>query len=59
MKQILSRIRPRLTRTLAANGFMLVFIILTGIGAFMILPAIGFIVAGLASGLYGFLLGSE
>lgn len=59
VKQILARIRPRLTRTLAANVFMLVFIILTGIGAFMILPAIGFIIAGLASGLYGYLLGSE
>lgn len=59
MKQLLAYIRPRLTRTLAANGFMLVFIVLTGIGTFMISPAIGFIVAGLASGLYGYLLGSE
>lgn len=59
MKQIIARIRLRITRTLAANGFMLVFILLTGIGAYMILPAIGFIVAGVASGIYGFLLGSE
>lgn len=38
---------------------MLAFILLTGVGAYMILPAVGFITAGVACGLYGYLLGSE
>ena len=38
---------------------MLAFILLTGVGAYMILPAAGFITAGVTCGVYGYLLGSE
>jgi len=47
------------SRGFAANIFMLLFIILTSIGAGFISPEIGFIVAGVSCGLFGFLLGLE
>lgn len=59
MLKLFSQIKMKVSRAFVANTFMLIFIILTGIGTYMILPAAGFIVAGIASGLYGFLLGSE
>ena len=42
-----------------ANIFMLSFILFTSIGAALISPALGFCVAGVACGIFGFLLGLE
>jgi hypothetical protein len=42
-----------------ANIFMLSFILFTSIGAALISPALGFGVAGVACGVFGFLLGLE
>jgi hypothetical protein len=46
-------------RTSYANALMVSFIILTGIGAGLIFPPAGFLVAGVACGIFGFLLGLE
>lgn len=59
VKKFLVNLRAKLTRATAAHCFMLTFIVLTGIGAYMILPAAGYITAGICCGLFGFLLGSE
>jgi hypothetical protein len=53
------RIRSLFGRGIAANFFMLSFIVLTSVGAGMISPEIGFIVAGATCGLFGYLLGLE
>jgi hypothetical protein len=42
-----------------ANIFMLSFILFTSIGAALISPALGFGIAGVACGIFGFLLGLE
>jgi hypothetical protein len=52
-------IKAILTRQTFANLFMLSFILLTSIGAGLFNPALGFIVAGVACGIFGFLLGLE
>lgn len=59
VKNFFVKLKAKLTRATAAHFFMLTFIVLTGIGAYMIFPAAGFIAAGICSGLFGFLLGSE
>jgi len=59
VKELFARLKARQWRVISANAFMLSFILLTGVGAYMILPAAGFITAGVASGLYGYLLGSD
>lgn len=59
VKKIFALSRVRNWRALTANSLMFAFILLTGVGAYMILPAAGFIVAGTACGLFGYLLGSE
>ncbi len=59
MKKLFARLKARDWRALSANTFMLGFILLTGVGAYMILPAAGFITAGVTCGLYGYLLGSD
>lgn len=51
--------RSLFTRQSAANIMMLSFILLTAVGAGMIFVPAGFITAGVACGLYGFLMGSE
>jgi hypothetical protein len=38
---------------------MVLFIVLIGVGTFMIWPPVGFIAAGVACGIYGFILGLE
>lgn len=54
------RIPDRLkTRRSTANVLMFSFIIMTSIGGFLISPAVGFIIAGATSGIFGFLLGLE
>ena len=59
MKKLLARLKTLRWRPLSANTFMLAFILLTSVGAYMILPAAGFITAGVTCGLFGYLLGSE
>jgi hypothetical protein len=59
VKKFFVKLGAKLTRAFAAHCFMLTFIVLTGIGAYMILPGAGFITAGISCLLYGFLLGSE
>ena len=47
------------TRQAVAYLLMALFVALTSVGAFLVLPAAGFIVAGLGCGLYGYLLGAD
>ena len=56
---LLDRLRSVLNRANAANLLMVSFIICTSIGAWMIRPSLGLIVAGATCGLLGFLLGLE
>ena len=53
------RLRRAANRQTFANIFMLSFIILTSIGAGMIYPPAGWVVAGVSCGIFGFLLGLE
>ena len=63
--QLLIRLRRYLgrdriiTRSFSAHLLMLLFILLTSVGAALLLPPAGLIVAGVNCGLYGYLLGSE
>jgi len=52
-------LRLVLNRANAANVLMVSFIIFTSIGAWMIRPSVGLIVAGVSCGVLGFLLGLE
>ena len=52
-------LRAALNRANAANVLMVSFIIFTSIGAWMIRPSLGLIVAGVSCGILGFLLGLE
>jgi hypothetical protein len=52
-------IKNRNWRGITANTMMLSFIIFTSVGAALLLPAAGFITAGVACGLFGYLLGSD
>lgn len=52
-------IKSSLTRSTFANFFMLSFILFTGIGAALVSVPVGLIVAGVACGIFGFLLGLE
>jgi len=58
LRQYLGRERI-ITRSFSAHLLMVLFILLTSIGAAVILPPAGLIVAGVFCGLYGYLLGSE
>lgn len=46
-------------RRIVAYVLMCAFVALTSIGAFLIFPPAGFIVAGLGCGLYAYLLGAN
>jgi hypothetical protein len=60
MKRIFAKIKLALiNRGYIANFLMISFILLTAIGAGLIFPPAGLIVAGLACGIVGFLLGLE
>jgi hypothetical protein len=52
-------LKQKANRRTFANVFMLCFIIFTSIGAGMMFPPAGWVVAGVTSGLFGFLLGLE
>jgi uncharacterized membrane protein len=55
----MDRLRASSNRANAANVLMVSFIIFTSIGAWMIRPSVGLIVAGVSCGVFGFLLGLE
>lgn len=59
LKIRIGRIKARIDRGFVANVMMFLFIILTSTGAFLIYEPAGFIAAGFACGLFGFLLGQE
>lgn len=46
-------------RQAVAYTLMALFVVLTAVGAFLLLPAAGFIVAGIGCGIYGYLLGAD
>lgn len=52
-------VKRRANRGTSANILMFCFIIFTSIGAGMIFPPAGWVVAGVACGMFGFLLGAE
>lgn len=52
-------LRQIFTRASIANLLMILFIVLISIGTMMIWPPVGFIAAGVACGIYGFILGLE
>ena len=51
--------KPKLTRATFANLLMFSFILFTSIGAALIFVPAGLIVAGIACGIFGYLLGAE
>jgi hypothetical protein len=53
------KMRGVLTRSFISYTLMVGFIIFTSVGAGVISPAFGFIVAGVTCGILGFLLGIE
>lgn len=55
----LINIRRHMTRSNFANGLMLVFVISTSVGAGLVFLPAGFVVAGITSGIFGYLLGAE
>jgi len=59
----LNKLRQFLARTTSrsaiANVLMFSFILFTGIGTFLINPAVGFITVGATCGAVGYLLGME
>lgn len=55
----LINIRRYMTRSNFANGLMVVFVVSTSIGAGLVFLPSGFIVAGVTSGIFGYLLGAE
>lgn len=59
MPKLIEIVRAKMTRALFAYIFMLSFILLTSIGAALIYPPAGLLVAGTTCGLFGYLLGRE
>lgn len=59
LKTKIAQIKAHIDRAFVANVMMFLFIILTSTGAFLIYEPAGFITAGFACGLFGFLLGQE
>jgi hypothetical protein len=53
------RLKSTFNRGTFANIFMVSFILFTSIGAALIFPPAGLIVAGVTCGFFGFLLGLE
>jgi hypothetical protein len=59
MRNFLMKVLSSFRRETFAYLFMLSFIILSSIGAAFIYPPAGLITAGVASGIFGYLLGRE
>lgn len=58
-KQKFVGFKSKLTRATFANLLMFSFILFTSIGAALIFVPAGLIVAGIACGIFGYLLGAE
>lgn len=59
MKKTLFFLKSKLNRTTSANLLMLSFILFSAVGGFLIAPPIGFLVAGISCGIFGFILGAD
>ena len=59
MKKVLVLLKSKLTRVTFANTLMFSFILFSAIGGFLIAPPIGFLVAGISCGIFGYILGAE
>lgn len=59
LTKIRLRLKAAANRSTFANLFMISFILFTSIGAALIFPPAGLIVAGITCGLFGYLLGLE
>jgi len=59
MKKILISLKSKLNRVTFANTLMFSFILFSAIGGFLIAPPIGFLVAGVSCGIFGYILGAE
>jgi len=58
VKLVQTLARP-MNRGNAAHLMMILFVSLNAIGAWMFAPKLGFITAGVCSGIYGYLLGRD
>ena len=47
------------SRSTVAHSFMILAILLIGVGGFLLHPGIGILVGGVACGIYGYLLGDS
>lgn len=52
-------LKTKTNRGMFANILMSSFILFSALGSFLIYPPIGFIVAGVTCGIFGYLLGAE
>jgi LytS/YehU family sensor histidine kinase len=59
MIKVVTYLRRAAKRTTFANILMASFILFTAVGGFLIAPPVGFIVAGVTCGVFGYLLGAE
>lgn len=59
MRKVVTYLRGAAKRTTFANILMVSFILFTAVGGFLIAPPVGFIVAGVTCGVFGYLLGAE
>ena len=59
MIKVVAYLRRAAKRTTFANILMASFILFTAVGGFLIAPPVGFIVAGVTCGVFGYLLGAE
>jgi hypothetical protein len=59
MKKLVEIIKKSAKRPTFANILMSSFILFTAVGGFLIAPPVGFIVAGVTCGIFGYLLGAE
>jgi len=59
MKKIIALLKSKANRVTFAHILMASFILFTAIGGFLIAPPVGFIIAGVSCGLFGYLLGAE
>lgn len=59
MKKLITFLKLKTNRRMFANTLMASFILFTAVGGFLIAPPVGFIVAGVTCGFFGYLLGAE
>lgn len=59
MNKVVAFLQKKTNRATFANILMVSFILFTAVGGFLIAPPVGFIVAGVTCGVFGYLLGAE